>query len=109
MNDNAKKWVAALRSGEYMQGLRALVDGDCYCCLGVACKVYEKEVGPLPEEWRGKTLLDDPIKIVRDWLGLRDECGLYESGCLTEMNDARVPFPEIADIIESEPVGLFVE
>ena len=41
----AKKWVEALRSGEYEQGRRALRSGDSkYCCLGVLCKIVEKEV-----------------------------------------------------------------
>ncbi len=34
------KWVAALRSGEYQQGKRALNPQEGhYCCLGVACVV----------------------------------------------------------------------
>lgn len=43
--ENIKKWTAALRSGEYKQGVGALhnagVDGkpDEYCCLGVATVV----------------------------------------------------------------------
>lgn len=39
-------WVAALRSGEYIQGKGALarMDGDVtrYCCLGVLCEVALK-------------------------------------------------------------------
>ena len=43
-----KKWVAALRSGEYMQAngeLRvANEDGShSYCCLGVLCELHRKE------------------------------------------------------------------
>lgn len=38
-----EKWVAALRSGKYLQGqgaLRQLVNGELrYCCLGVLCDV----------------------------------------------------------------------
>lgn len=43
LNENAKKWVQALRSGEYKQGKDALRDNDKFCCLGVACEVYKKE------------------------------------------------------------------
>lgn len=44
MNQKLKaKWVAALRSGEYMQGAGRLkiVDGTrvTHCCLGVLCEV----------------------------------------------------------------------
>lgn len=43
--ENLRKWVDALRSGEYKQGVGLLhrtktVDGkDKFCCLGVACVV----------------------------------------------------------------------
>ncbi len=30
------KWIAALRSGEYKQGMNWLLKEDKYCCLGVA-------------------------------------------------------------------------
>jgi len=37
---NIRKWVDALRSGEYKQTTGSLHDADGYCCLGVACKVF---------------------------------------------------------------------
>src|SRR5262245_35264596 len=38
------KWVAALRAGEYQQGVGRLHDETCntYCCLGVLMKVAGK-------------------------------------------------------------------
>jgi hypothetical protein len=45
----AKKWVEALRSGEYRQGREALcridpLDGtESYCCLGVLTDLYQKD------------------------------------------------------------------
>lgn len=36
-----KKWVKALRSGKYEQGIHYLNNGDKYCCLGVLCEVLE--------------------------------------------------------------------
>ena len=42
---DVKKWVKALRSGDYQQGKGNLckedeISGDCeYCCLGVACDI----------------------------------------------------------------------
>ena len=52
MNDNAKALVAALRSGDYKQGKKRLTqrlaNGDeLDCCLGVACKLYQKSEGDL--------------------------------------------------------------
>jgi hypothetical protein len=45
MNENTKKWVEALRSGKYKQTEHVLQDTNGYCCLGVACVVYEQETG----------------------------------------------------------------
>jgi hypothetical protein len=44
MNKNMRKWIKALRSGEYKQGCGALRPSkDKFCCLGVLCDVYRKE------------------------------------------------------------------
>lgn len=37
-----KKWIDALRSGNYKQGHSVLRNDDHYCCLGVLCDV----IGP---------------------------------------------------------------
>jgi hypothetical protein len=127
LNENARKWVEALRSGEYVQGTRVLtsvIDGaQRDCCLGVACKVaidngvqlevtkgmhcdlacmrYNDATCGVPEE-------------VRNWLGLTTSLGegdqrnhTYERFGLYRENDHGKSFAEIADIIESEPEGLF--
>ncbi len=41
-------WVAALRSGDYMQGQKKLYDPDSgsYCCLGVLCAVMGGTFNP---------------------------------------------------------------
>jgi hypothetical protein len=36
------EWVAALRSGEYKQGVQLLRQGDYFCCLGVLCDLHRK-------------------------------------------------------------------
>lgn len=127
-------WIRALRSGRFEQGTGVLhQDGkdDRYCCLGVACVVYNEhhrsnrlEVTtedyndqPLDEiEYDGETeMLPDRV---RDWLGLGDKSGShrypnvhgvldYEE--LTTMNDDGVTFDEIADRIASRPRELFRE
>jgi hypothetical protein len=106
MNENAKAWVAALRSGEYLQIKNALTDDGGYCCLGIACVVADK--AGVPAAWRNISYLSDSV---RRWLGLEDEIASYGDGqSLANDNDFRnKTFAEIADIIESEPEGLFVE
>ena len=39
MNEKAKAWLAALRSGNYEQTMNLLHDSRGFCCLGVACDV----------------------------------------------------------------------
>lgn len=102
LNDNAKKWVVALRSGEYKQTTNQLynADEDAYCCLGVACAIsglsWNKQLSLLPD-------------VVQKWLGLYSANGHYfGDGWLVNDNDVyHKTFAEIADIIELEPEGLF--
>lgn len=111
-----KLWVEALRSGEYEQwrgGMRNHTGG--HCCLDVARIACEKAEGlQFPLDNLSDAHLSS-FPLVRVWLGLRTETGDYyphdKDGvtCLASQNDLGKPFPEIADIIESAPPGLFVE
>lgn len=117
MNDNAKKWVAALRSGYYKQGKGYLCKDNHYCCLGVACELFIESGGELDKEEISPgtfayeeypTTLPEKVK---DWLGLApySNVRLNFYGDLVRMNDEDgKSFTEIADFIESEPEGLFV-
>lgn len=111
MNDFAKRWVAALRSGEFKQTRNRLHYGDGYCCLGVACELYRRETGK--GKWDSNNFflgknVTLPL-VVRESLQLRRDNGRFGSGGLATMNDDGRTFAEIADLIESEPAGLFVE
>lgn len=118
MNDNAKQWVAALRSGEYQQGTDVLHNrNNRLCCLGVACILFQKATEKLKVEKNslGGFSYDgertELPQIVRNWLGLKTVQGFYKnrSTSLIEQNDFHKSFTEIADIIESEPEGLFID
>lgn len=96
------KWVAALRSGEYVQGrgqLRTSVDE--FCCLGVLCSIYALENSDFTAthtdhngyEYDGEWLVLPTG--VQQWAGLPDE-----QVVLIEMNDGNSTFDEIADYIE---------
>lgn len=124
-----EKWVAALRSGDYEQGRGSLhttrVDGtNEFCCLGVACDLYQQEVGdllvtessPPGTVWYGSTDGFLPIK-VQEWLGLTTRKGSFGSrlhpdgawpDALSCRNDSGESFEQIADLIETEPEGLFL-
>lgn len=113
MNENLKKLVAALRSGKYKQGsgylTRKVDDEELNCCLGVACKIYQEEVGDLSlVQMTNITAYDKrytalPIK-VQQWLDFKSPSGqyngLYFCDSLMNDNDTGKTFEEIADIIE---------
>ncbi len=114
LNENAKKWVAALRSEEFKQGTGYLhPDKDTWCCLGVACELYRREkVGEWDEQHAFLSIQHIlPIPVMQ-WLGLSDPNGSYtlpfnESSALDSDNDNACTFEDIAAIIESEQKGLF--
>jgi uncharacterized protein YdbL (DUF1318 family) len=111
LNPNAQKLVDALRSGEYEQTTSWLRYGDAMCCLGVACDLSATDVGG---QWDGYVFAvsgerKDALlpEAVREWLGFSDQAGAYGDDSLSDKNDTGATFAEIADIIESEPEGLF--
>ncbi len=114
---NIKKWVAALRSGKYKQGAFTLHRKNKFCCLGVACELYQREVGGLEIKKEIKEFLVDdgyredicvcydgdsyllPNK-VRNWLDLSYP---FQNG-LASMNDEGKSFEEIANYLDKELV-----
>lgn len=119
-----KAWVEALRSGEYKQGKQLLHADDRFCCLGVACKLAVED-GVIPQ---GEPLdpdeADSPFAyqgltgwvpgLVQQWLGLSADMGEYTARngretSLARRNDSGLTFSRIAEIIESEPKGLFTD
>ena len=56
LGPNQRKWIAALRSGEYEQTQGCLRDNDGFCCLGVAVNAL------VPHRW---TCLDGVYGIYR--------------------------------------------
>lgn len=118
LTENQKKWVKALRSGEYEQAKGALQTPLGFCCLGAGVKICEKNGGSVPHEGEGGifgfTLGRHPS--VMKWLGLRQSCGEFNRvvgnnyRALADLNDSgQWTFDQIADFIESEPEGLFVD
>lgn len=116
MNENAQKLVTALRSGDYKQGYGRLRGDDKFCCLGVACDIYIKECD---EEWEPHPHFSSNFTCqgwhsrlpenIRKWLGFSTAYGDYQYGTqsLAYLNDIGANFQEIANVIESEPEGLF--
>jgi hypothetical protein len=123
MNDNAKRWIEALKSGKYFQGQGVLHQRknayNLFCCLGLACHLYQEASGDLDVKvnnlggysYDGDTVYLPPA--VRDWLGLNDctgnidgEAGLTVQS-LTYINDNGWTFAEIAEFIEEHESEVF--
>jgi hypothetical protein len=94
--ERIEAWTAALRSGKYKQAQGRLRRGDSFCCLGVACDVYD------PSKWdrhlylgRGGTL---PVEVASA-LGIHPP----DERKLEAMNDGDfADFGRIARYIETE-------
>lgn len=113
MKANRRLWVEALRGGAYEQGdefLRSL--DDKFCCLGVLADIAGCD-------WRKDNISKDADgcsrsapKRAMDFVGLAESEGKYDFGSdfvsLAIHNDGGKTFAELADIIESEPEGLFL-
>ena len=99
----AKKWVAALRSGEYDQGKSALCwitpYGVKYCCLGVLHEVIHGEDAwkISTNAWSNKEKLITVNGNISYYGGIYFDHLVHE---LVEMNDGGSTFNEIADWIE---------
>ncbi len=99
-----KRWIKALRSGQYKKTTGYLRTGAGYCCLGVLCDLHSKET---KTPWDGESMYMGktgglPIE-VGTWLGLTPEetrsvCANGVS--LVGANDAGKSFTEIASLIE---------
>lgn len=118
--DNVRKWVDALRSGEYDQtsgGLRRVdADGNAtgFCCLGVACEISglgrwsDNGMSYVADEYRSASYMPGPV---RDWLGLDSDDPLLNdvkyddtpfTASASELNDTYDrSFGDIADAIEA--------
>lgn len=111
--DIKRRWVEALRSGEYKQGQGALKCEGQFCCLGVLCDLHAKETSTgwvdyidnvyNSEYFDQESVLPDQVM---EWAGIHESdpvitTGEYSSSCITHYNDEeRYDFTQLADLIE---------
>jgi hypothetical protein len=125
MNANAEKWIAALRSGKFLQGKDYLkVDGK-YCCLGVACELAIADglavTTGIERTHDGRTAeLFDGEKFylplsVQEWLRLETNTGNWSprnkpvlDDNVAYLNDKGRTFEEIAEFVKTHEKELFV-
>ncbi len=114
-----KKWLEALRSGEYKQTRGKLrrnrgKNKASFCCLGVLCNLHAQahpEIAATqtdPKSYIGATELP-PVEVM-EWAGLEAKDpviaighGVHERTTrLSVLNDSGYSFKEIASLIERE-------
>lgn len=115
-----KKWVAALRSGEYKQTTRKLRGdtfsgkNDGFCCLGVLCNIHAQENPDHakkerdPRRYMGE--LGGLSAGMREWSGMKSRLGAIPvkiqqaeitGVTLADCNDSHAwGFSRIADFVE---------
>lgn len=102
-----KKWIAALRSGKFKQGVGMLRSNnkDYHCCLGVLCEVLQTDA-VLKEEalnaLQGSAFLPP---LICEILNMESDPTVIFGKCTTSlaaMNDGGYKFEKIADIIEGQ-------
>jgi len=100
--DLKAKWVEALRSGKYEQGVGALLKDGKYCCLGVLACVMDREI-PLRGIHHvaiGDTVVEDDGKEV-GYSFFEPLLGSVPHTDLAHRNDRGDSFKAIADYIEA--------
>lgn len=102
-----EKWLQALESGEYTQGRGELRSAtNSYCCLGVACDLYDSNAWVKINNWwyyDYSSDLIEPETGVGSTLRLRDKMAKV----LAVKNDSGHTFTEIAAYIRAHESEVF--
>lgn len=104
MNALQAKWIEELRSGRLVQGVGGLRPSEnTYCCLGVACQVYDPQRWSLDPEHRSFAFYDENSQWLPGELNDAFQIDGSLETTLIEMNDQeKRSFAEIADFLEQE-------
>lgn len=109
-------WVKALRSGKYKQGKSYLNYCDeKYCCLGVLCDLYNKQLCSSGEEgikyrhawnlWYTYDGLDGALpRCVMEWAGIHNTYGKFENDeYLFDYMNVENNLPSLAQLNDGVP------
>lgn len=110
-----KHWLAALRSGKYLQGKCWLRQNSCFCCLGVFCDISGFDYDY--HETQDEDSEDSEDTVVRySYLGqeadlneiMMDSIQMWNQNLLINHNDNDgLTFDQIADKVEANPHHYF--
>ena len=96
------KWLAALRSGDYLNGVGQMIkrepdDTISYCCLGVLSVVAKEEISK--RDYLGAAYFT-PADAIALGLTRADGRGEWHSGPLSKLNDGAFDFDKAIDYIK---------
>lgn len=105
-----KRWVRALRSGRYRQ-IRGHLRNGCggFCALGVLCELARRDglvenYGDIGFTGSQNTTSSVLPRDVADWAGCSTSPSIQGASIMELNDDSKLPFNEIADLIEQYPV-----
>ncbi len=115
LTESQEKWLTALESGQYEQGSRYLCRNNKYCCLGVACEIFnisfeaEKIDDDIIKDYNGQQCASPPdiVDILNLYDNLGSKNGIDDIDGLARLNDRTYAFKEIAAIIRENPSDYF--
>lgn len=114
MNNLARKWISALKSGKYKQTKGCLHNKEGYCCLGVLQAVYRKQ----NPKFRGKngdcafpkteSLIEAGIseEVAKNLATINDsDCdGTFQP--VIEYLESKKPFKKVSELKNKDYTGL---
>lgn len=113
MNTAETELVAALRSGKYQQAKGVLRSSTAFCCLGVACHLYDSKYWE--EDFDGDYsylgltgYLPNPVRDDLQWKHYEGSLRFFDREefpvFLSTLNDTGFTFNQIADLISADLV-----
>lgn len=101
-----EKWIKALRSGKFKQGVGRLQSNAGLCCLGVACKINRFRKALRADGFLAGSLPEEVQPHAPAWLqNINDQFAAEAGPLLSQLNDGYngevYNFDEIADLLQA--------
>lgn len=111
---NQERWLQALESGTYQQGMGWLLKDGKHCCLGVACELFCESKTLVRDHYQFNGKCATAPESVVDAIALRDDLGNFvtadgDGDALVSMNERPVSFAGIAAFCRANPEAVFTD
>jgi hypothetical protein len=110
MNDLAKRWVEALRSGKYKQGRGVLRTSDnAFCCLGVLADVYNPEYWSSDTEVVSVNFHDNPVGKCEAYIYAGSGSEMIDDALWEEVTAGALHSVDVTDLADANDSGATFE